>query len=664
MAQGELRLFGHFELAFGTAGHLTLRGQKDRALLAVLAISPGTRHARGRLAGLLWSEHDEAHARDSLKHSLSRLRACLEPAGVECLRTDRQTVGIDPASLRVDVAEFERLIAQRPGPDIEKIMTLYRGELLEDLQVADPAFEDWLIVAREDLRRKAETVGGEVLASLEPDGPREKILAVAEWLLARDPLRETACRALMRQHTAIGETALALRTYERLRARLKSDLGIDPEDETVRLAEAIHQRRTGAPLSLIEPLSGAPPRAAALPLPDKPSIAVLPFQNLSGDPDQEYFADGVVEDLTTALSRIAGLFVISRSSSFTFKGKAVDVRQIGRELGVRYLLEGSVRRALGKVRITGRLVEAATGGQLWSESFDGEIEDIFALQDRVAAEVAGALAPTLERVEIERVKDKPTASLDAYDCFLRGMAAVHLWTRRGNAEALAMFERAVRLDPGYGAAYGMAARCYSQRRACGWAVDAEREVSEVRRLSGCVLQTGWDDAVALATAGIGLSFVAGDLDAGATLIDRAREINPNLGMAWLFSGWTRIWLGDQSAALDHLGRAMRLSPQDPQHAMMYAATACAHFLSGANSEAIGWAEKSVQLQPNYRIALCILAASQAAAGKCSSAQDTGRKLRQLSPDLRIPDLLATFPIRRAADLDRWTASLRRAGLPE
>src|SRR5215468_3247157 len=220
-----------------------------------------------------------------------------------------------------------------------------------------------------------------------------------------------------------------------------------------------------------------------LPLPDKPSIAVLPFQNLSGDPEQEYFADGMVEDIITALSRYRWLFVIARNSSFTYKGRAVDVKQVARELGVRYVLEGSVRKAASRVRIAGQLIDGSTGAHLWADRFEGALEDIFDLQDQVTASVVGAIAPRLEQAEIERAKRKPTESLDAYDYYLRGMASSYRWTKEGFSEALRMFYRAIELDPDFASAHGAAAWCYCLRKVSGWMTDREQERAETEMLA-------------------------------------------------------------------------------------------------------------------------------------------------------------------------------------
>jgi TolB-like protein/Tfp pilus assembly protein PilF len=358
----------------------------------------------------------------------------------------------------------------------------------------------------------------------------------------------------------------------------------------------------------------------APPLPDKPSIAVLPFENLSGDPEQEYFADGIVEEIITALSRFHGLFVIARNSSFTYKGRAVDVKQVGRELGVRYVLEGSVRKAGSRVRITGQLIDTSTGAHLWADRFDGGLEDIFDLQDQVTANVVGAIAPKLEKAEIERAKRKPTENLDAYDYLLRGMAIIHQWNRETNNEALRLFYRAIELDPDFASAYGMAARCYLIRKGSGWMIDRAQETAEAVRLARRAAELGWDDAVALCGAGLPLAWGGGELDDGAALIDRALQLNPNLAMAWLFSGWVKVWLGEPEVAIEHLARAMRLSPHDPNVFNMQAATALAHLFAGRYAEASSWAEAAAREKPNHLIATSVVAASGALAGRLSEAE--------------------------------------------
>ena len=406
------------------------------------------------------------------------------------------------------------------------------------------------------------------------------------------------------------------------------------------------------------------PTPVELQLPSKPSIAVLPFHNLSGDPEQDYFADGMVEEIITALSRMRWLFVIARNSSFTYKGRAVDIRQVAKELGVRYVLEGSVRKAGSRVRIAGQLVDAANGTHLWADRFEGGLEDVFDLQDQVTSCVVGAIAPKLEQAEIERAKRKPTESLDAYDYFLRGMACVHRWSREANNEALRMFYRAIELDPDFASAYGMAARCYSQRKASAWVSDRAHEIAETERLAAKAAELGKDDPVALCTAGIALAFVVGARDDGAALIDRSLALNPNWAWAWLFSGWAKVWAGEPEVATEHFARAMRLSPHDPQIVNAQAGMASAHFFAGRFADASSWAELACREQPNHFIAACIAAASGGLGGRLPEAQKAMARLRQLDPSLRMSNLKHLFPIRRPEDYVKWEAGMRRAGLPE
>ncbi|HZP19514.1 MAG TPA: adenylate/guanylate cyclase domain-containing protein [Bauldia sp.] len=400
-------------------------------------------------------------------------------------------------------------------------------------------------------------------------------------------------------------------------------------------------------------------------LPDRPSIAVLPFRNLSEDAAQEYFADGMVEEITTALSRMRGLFVIARSSSFTYKGREIDVKQVGREMGVRYVLEGSVRKAGDRLRITGQLLDTATGAHLWADRFDGTLEDIFTLQDQVASSVIGAIAPKLEQAEIERSRRKPTESLDAYDYFLRGMAAFYLWTKEGNDEALALFRKAAELDPKFATAFGMAARCYGQRKARGWMADRAAETVEAVRLARRAAELGKDDAVALYSAGVILIWVGGDFDTGDALIEQALVLNPNLAWAWLYSGWVKVAFGEPELAIDRERRAMRLSPHDPLTFIMQSAVAAAHFLAGRYAEALCWAELSMREQPHYILSASVAAAAAAMTGNQTAAAKAIARLREVDADLRLSNWTEHLtPLRKPEHAERWVAALRKAGLPE
>jgi tetratricopeptide (TPR) repeat protein len=276
----------------------------------------------------------------------------------------------------------------------------------------------------------------------------------------------------------------------------------------------------------------------------------------------------------------------------------------------------------------------------------------------------GAIAPKLEQAEIERVKRKPTESLDAYDFYLRGIASIHQWTKEGFSEALRLFYRAIELDPDFASAYGMAVRCYARRKADGWMTDRVRETAEAERLARRAAEVGKDDAVALCLGGFGLAYVVGDLAGGTAMIDRALVLNPNLAIAWSWSGWVRTFHGDPDAAIRHLDRAMRLSPLDPHMFSMQCGTAFAHFYAGRYDEASSWAERSLREQAAHSPALRILAASSALAGRLEDAPAAIERFRQLEPAFRISDLKERTPLRRPQDLARLADGLRKAGLPE
>jgi adenylate cyclase len=402
-----------------------------------------------------------------------------------------------------------------------------------------------------------------------------------------------------------------------------------------------------------------------LALPDKPSIAVLPFTNMSGDPEQDYFADGMVEEIITALSHFRQLFVIARNSSFTYKGRAVDVKQIGRELGVRYVLEGSVRKAANRVRITGQLVDTATGAHLWAERFDGGLGDIFDLQDQVTESVVGAIAPVVEKAEIERAKRKPTDSLDAYALYLRGLDRLYQFAgRQANDEALGLFNSAIELDPDFAAAYGRAASCYVYAKTNGWFSGAANEIAEVARLAQRAVELGKDDAFALAAGGWALAQVVRDLEPAAAFIDRALVLNSNLAEAWFYGGWVKNWLGEPEAAIERFARAMRLNPLDRMMGIR-GGTAHAHFFLGSYDEAASWAAITLQNNADFHPGLRIAAASNAMAGRPEQAHKAVARLRQINPALRVSNLKDVLgPYRRAEDLSRYEEGLRRAGLPE
>jgi adenylate cyclase len=399
--------------------------------------------------------------------------------------------------------------------------------------------------------------------------------------------------------------------------------------------------------------------AAALALPDKPSIAVLPFVNMSGDPEQEYFADGMVEEIITALSRIRWLFVIARNSTFTYKGRAVDVKQIGRELGVRYVLEGSVRKGGNRVRITAQLIDATNGAHLWADRFDGTLEDVFDLQDRVASGVAGVIEPRLRQAEIGRARRKRPDNLDAYDLYLRALPFAFTAMPATADKALDLLEQALAIEPEYGAAHAFIAFCHENRY-----LRAKREDAKLAALhhARIALATGGDDTTALALGAFIVGIFERDYETAFNAFDKAFALNPSSALAFGLSSLIRAWSGDSATAIEHAGRALRLSPFDPLSYNAYNGLAYAHFFAGRLDEAGSAAGMAVRANPRFSIPWILRTAVFAKTGRIDDAKASAQRVLDLEPEFTIKWLMAsnfTSPERAALLGD----ALLQAGLP-
>jgi len=368
--------------------------------------------------------------------------------------------------------------------------------------------------------------------------------------------------------------------------------------------------------------------APALPLPDKPSIAVLPFANLSGDPEQEYFADGMVEEIITALSRIRWLFVIARNSSFTYKGQADDVKQVGRELGVRYVLEGSVRKAGGRVRITAQLIDATSGAHLWADRFDGSLEDIFDPQDKVASSVAGVIEPTLQAAETARSENRPTNDITAYDLYLRAYAMV-LSSTRQSLEALFLLEQAIERDPRCGPALAWAAFCCLRLLRDGRSEDPAEDRLKGDDFARRALEVAGDDPGILANAALALAYFGEDIGAMIALVDRALGLNPNFARGWYISGVLRNWAGQPDIAIEHLEASLRLSPR-ARVGNSLAGIGAAHFLSRRFDEAVPKLLLTIQDSPSFTHPYRVLAACYAHMGRLDEAREIFERLRTIT----------------------------------
>jgi len=397
---------------------------------------------------------------------------------------------------------------------------------------------------------------------------------------------------------------------------------------------------------------------------DKPSIAVLPFTNMSADPEQEYFSDGVTEDIITALSNVRSFFVIARNSTFTYKGKSVDVKDVGRQLGVRYVMEGSVRKAGNRVRVTAQLLDAGSGKHIWADKYDGALDDIFDLQDQITSTVIGAIEPRLQRAEFERVKHKRPDSLDAYDFVLRGLASMNKLTPEDTAEGLHQFRLAIERDPNYGRAYACASWCYRRHVQISGMTLSEEDRNESIRLTDAALKADDTDPYVLWQAGLTAGLLENDLDAATALVDRSLAINPNAVRAWASSGLLRNILADTSTAIEHAERAMRLSPLDTAMWVLYSVLAIAHMQEQRYEDAASWARKSIRQHRHNLPAYHVLAASCTQLDRLDEAKKTILRLLELDPELTITRLQEIFPVANYKNLDSFLDGLRRAGLPE
>lgn len=394
------------------------------------------------------------------------------------------------------------------------------------------------------------------------------------------------------------------------------------------------------------------------------SIAILPFANLSSDPDQEYFADGMVEDITTALSRFRQLFVIARNSTFVYKGKSVDVRQVGRELGVRYVLEGSVRRAGDRVRLTAQLIDATTGGHLWADRFDGDISDIFDLQDRITERVVGAIEPQMRRAEIDRARRQRTESMEAYDHFLRGLPHVYAMRPQENAQALALFREAMKLDPHFMTAVAYTAWCYEQRVGRRWTTAPSEDGDEAIRLAYIVLRSDTEDENAIAIAGFILLRLGHDYDTAIHALRRASALNPNNAFVAMNAGWGQVFAGDLDEGLTHLERARELSPSDPTAFYVLSGLGMAHALQGRYEEGVALASASAALYDAWDATYSVLAFANAGLGRLEAARAALEKLLRLSPGLTVSGFAELARFRDPARLAKVLDGLRIAGMPD
>jgi len=548
-------------------------------------------------------------------------------------------------------AEFERLKREVIEPDLSRhegrlIKTTGDGALAEFVSPSAAVrcaveIQESIASGQSDLKLRIGVNLGEVIVAADGDLFGDGINIAVRLEGVADP----------------GGILISEKVYSEVEGKL--DVGFEDrgEQQLKNISKPVraYAVRAGAHRALTERLGATPP------LPDKPSIAVLPFENMSGDPEQEYFADGMVEEITTALSRFKWLFVIARNSSFTFKGKAVDVKEVGRRLGVRYVLEGSVRKAAGKVRITGQLIDAVTGAHIWADRFERDLTDVFALQDEVTVAVVSAIQPKLLQAEIAISTRRRPENLTAYDYYLRAMQQYYLSTREGLAEAITLARRALELDPRFDMAAALAGHCHMLNVVWRYAADPQFERKEAVRLSRLALSIDDDDPQTLASVAMISAFMVGDSERAIEMVDRAVTLNPNSFHAWHYRGWVYKVAGLPEEAVRSFERAIRVSPVDPLLHRAFVGIGFAFIELRRFDEAIVAGKKAQRQNPSYSSADRCLASAFAHLGRDAEAREAAARLLELDPGFTISAWIAQDGRSNAKLL---IEGFRKAGLPE
>ena len=618
-----LCLLGRFALCGRDGGDATPAARKVRALLACLALSPGAVWPREKLTALLWSDRGEEQARASLRVALAELRRALgEPSPV---RTRSDAVSLDPAMISVDAVEFGRLA--KVGR-LEEAGALYRGDLLDGHGVRDPAFEDWLLVERTRLHDLAV----DVLARLAESQAGDPAIETALRLLRLEPAREDTHRTLMRLYAATGRRAQALRQYQTCRETLQREMGVAPEAETERLLLEIQEDKPRPP-SAMAPAPASAPLPTPARAPDKPSIAVLPFANMSGDPEQEYFSDGITEDIITDLSQVSALFVVARNSAFTLKGKAVTAQWAARELGVRHILEGSIRKSGRRVRISAQLIDGDTAGHLWAKRYDRDLEDIFAVQDEISRSIVDALRVKLLPEESKTIASRPTNSAEAHQRYLMARSFfVGGHDRRSYRVARQVYVEATEIDPRYARAWAGIANCDAYLLLYG---DPSASFEGVLANSARALELSPGLAEAYASKGFALT-IARQPDAARAAFEQALDLNPDLFEAHLFYGFNCQYEGLHEKAVALFERAAELHTNDIRSlgiaVSAYKSLGRHEAMLSAARRSLERIEAEVAVRPDNVGAMAFAAGILAILGEKARAEDWAARAVSIDPE--------------------------------
>jgi TolB-like protein/DNA-binding SARP family transcriptional activator len=664
------------------------RGRKSRGLLAYLCLAPGQRVHRARLVSLLWDRSAGAQARMSLRQSLSELNGVVNRHVPGLLEIGRDSVRLDVGKCWVDALA---VIAAGVDATIEAntLVQPFGERLLEDLDGVTPSFDQWLAAERKRHDDRIRKILEAELDRLTGQNARPELRAAAARRLVNfEPTHEGAARSLMKAFAQMGDRAQAVREFERCRQALLKGLDLPPSKETMAVYEAV---RIDA-AQLVYPLfaedgvvpspgvgsarllsrarretdrqrepavaSGRDPGSRR-----EPSIAVLPLRDLSGDPVRRFVAEGLVEDLIEALSRVPNFFVISRLSTLAFRNQDRHPREIGNVLGVRYVLSGSVRVVEDRLRLTIELTDTELGGVLWLSRFDERFSDLLEVQDRIAETIVRKVAPYLHAAEISRVRVKRPDSLEAYDLFLRAQENMHNSSRAVFDTAASLFEAAITKDPHYAAALAWLAYWHVLRVGQGWSPDPTDDARQADRFAQSAIECNSMEPMAFAVHGHVASYLYKDFDLAFRRFETALRINANAAPAWLWSAAAHAWMGDGARAIEEVNKATALSPYDP---LMYAYSGIAgmaYLADGQYQRAVECALRSLRENRTYTHAYRLLVMALVLAGREAEARASAQGLLELEPGLTVAGFRRRYPGSASPHTDLFCEALARAGIP-
>jgi TolB-like protein/DNA-binding SARP family transcriptional activator len=672
----KLTLFGGVAARRPDGGIIEFPTRKAEALLAYLAGRAGEAQPRDRLTGLLWSERPDVQARHSLSQTLSSIRRALNGAA-SFLIVDRDTVTLRACAADIDAAAFKRLAASDSAEDLQAAAELYRGPFLDGFKLREPAFEEWLQQERAQLYELAISVLLRLARCRSGAGDPESAASALNRALALDPLAEEAHRQLIRLHLDQGAYNTAIRRYRQCAEILKRELNTVPEPVTTELyREALRQlerdEHPRAELLALVPADGEP--AASQPggnghgLWARPAVAVFPFENLSEDPEQAYLADGITEDIITALSCWRRFPVIARNSTAFYRAKLGDAARAAQELGARYFLQGSMRRAGGMFCISAQLVDSYLGTQLWSQRYDRDCSDFFAVQDEITSSIVQSIEPQLNRAELQRTLRKRSDNLDSWDYTQRALARLHGafqhqhdYAGADAAEARNLLRKAIELDPSSSYAHALLALSHFHDALAGWTKNPPRVLAATLNAARRAVELDDDDWLSHALLGIALLWTSRQYDRAQHEVERAIALNPSAVIAHQFSGCVAVFAGRPREARAHLETVLQLDPRYQSRSLILADLSLARLLLDDVEGAVADAREAIRFEPGSVRAHHRLVAALGHRGPKAEAQEALRTLLQLQPDFSDAYVRSTYPFRLPQHMAVFAEGFQRAG---